>query len=155
MLHPGTGEPTKEWSLDGWQKVLHHLKMRNVRVVITGHGDREQQLANLLTKGTNGVTVQNSVGQLSFKQFCQTIAGASLVISVESVAAHIASNYQVPALIAAFGKTNLRRWQPLGEHTQLMNMQRDSKNSEKLFLECLDDLLNQQNITPNESFKTS
>ena len=155
VLHPGTGEPSKEWNLDGWQKVIDHLRMRNVRIVITGHGEREQELAAALTRGANGLAVENCVGQLSFKHFCQTIAGASFLISVESVAAHIASSYQVPTLIAAFGKTNLRRWQPLGEDTQLMNMQRDSKNSEKLFLEYLDDLLNQQNITPNESFKTS
>ncbi|BDT74654.1 hypothetical protein PKF022_03190 [Polynucleobacter sp. KF022] len=155
VLHPGTGEPSKEWSIDGWQKVLNHLKMRNVRVVITGHGEREQKIAKALAEGVNGIVVENWVGRLSFKDFCQTIAGARLLISVESVAAHIASNYKVPTLIAAFGKTNLKRWQPLGGLTQLIDMRQDSKKSEKLFFERLEVLLHQKNITLKEGIKAS
>jgi ADP-heptose:LPS heptosyltransferase len=154
VLHPGTGDPSKEWTLEAWQEVIRYLCQSNIRIVLTGHGEREEQFAQKLINGSNQCQIENRVGKLSFSQFCQAIAGAKLLVSLESVAAHIASAYQVPSLIAAFGKTNLKRWQPLGGCSQLIDMRQDAKASKHLFFECLQAMLDEQHIVPKEGSKT-
>jgi len=154
VLHPGTGDPSKEWTLEAWQEVVRYLSQSNIRIVLTGHGEREEQFAQKLINGSNQCQIENQVGKQSFSQFCQSIAGAKLLISVESVAAHIASAYQVPSLIAAFGKTNLKRWQPLGGCSQLIDMRKDSKKAKYLFFERLSVMLDEQHIVPKEASKT-
>lgn len=119
VIHPGTGNRDKEWDIPGWRAIAKEFIDRQIRVVITGHGPREEYLAREIS---DGLPIENYVGKLSFSEFCNWIEHASLLIGTESVAPHIASAYSVPSLVLALGKTDLVRWKPLGGKAEIIDM---------------------------------
>lgn len=116
VIHPGSGNPAKEWPIENWMEVVEHLSELGWNIVITGHGEREKKQADLLK--WNRCT--NLVGQLNFDQFAEVIARASFILCVDSVAGHIASAYDKDAVIIGNGLSKIERWQPLGKNSHLL-----------------------------------
>ena len=116
VIHPGSGNPAKEWPIESWMEVVQHLSESGWNMVITGHGEHEKKQADLLER--NRCT--NLVGQLNFDQFTGVIAGASAILCVDSVAGHIASAYDKDVVIIGNGLSKIERWQPLGKNSHLL-----------------------------------
>lgn len=116
VIHPGSGNPAKEWPLENWIEVIDALAQSDLGIVITGHGEREKKLADLL-KGNRCI---NLVGLLNFEQFTAVIAGANVVLCVDSVAGHIASAYDKNTVIIGNGLSNIERWHPLSKRSHLL-----------------------------------
>jgi ADP-heptose:LPS heptosyltransferase len=131
VVHPGSGDASKEWDTECWRQVLEFLLAHQVNVVITGHGKREEVLAQSIAVD---LKVENLVGKLSFAQFASCIEHASLVISLDSVAAHIASAHSVPAITLALGKTQIHRWLPLGSQATLLDWHSRKKSDDQKLL---------------------
>lgn len=110
VIHPGSGNPAKEWPVDHWTQVIRALAHYDVNIVITGHGEREKTQANLLANERS----INLVGKLHFDQFIGVLEGAQAVLCVDSVAGHIAAAYDKNVLMVANGLSKLERWHPLG-----------------------------------------
>lgn len=116
VIHPGSGNPAKEWPVANWIEVIDTLKQCDVDIVITGHGERERNQANLLM----GDRSTNLVGKLNFDQFIAVIEGAKAVLCVDSVAGHIAGAYDKRSIIIGNGLSDIERWQPLGKEVILL-----------------------------------
>ena len=84
--------------------------------MLTGHGERERNQADLLV---GGQTI-NLVGRLNFDQFISVIEGAKAILCVDSVAGHIAGAYNKNAVIIGNGLSKIERWSPLGEKIVLL-----------------------------------
>lgn len=116
VIHPGSGNPAKEWPIGNWSKVISALDQYELDIVITGHGEREAiQAASL----ANNQTI-NLVGRLNFDQFTGVVAGAEAVFCVDSVAGHIAGAYDKSAIVIGNGLSNIERWRPMGKRTHLL-----------------------------------
>ena len=116
VIHPGSGNPAKEWPIENWIEVIGALAPYKLDIVITGHGEREKNQVSLLS----GNRIINLVGQLNFDQFIGVIEGAKAVLCVDSVAGHIAGAYDRSSIIVGNGLSDIERWQPLGNKIILL-----------------------------------
>jgi heptosyltransferase II len=116
VIHPGSGNPAKEWPIENWMQVMCALAKYNIDIVITGHGEREKAQANLLVNDRS----MNLVDKLHFDQFSSVLEGAQAVLCVDSVAAHIAAAYDKNVLMVGNGLSKIERWHPLGEKIVLL-----------------------------------
>lgn len=116
VVHPGSGNPAKEWPIENWIEVIGTLAQYKFDIVITGYGEREKNQASLLL----GDRVINLVGRLNFDQFIGVIEGAKAVLCVDSVAGHIAGAYDKRSVIVGNGLSDIERWQPLGKEIILL-----------------------------------
>lgn len=116
VIHPGSGNSAKEWPIESWIEVIHSLAKLDLDIVITGHGEREKNQADLL-KGDRCI---NLVSLLNFDQFTAVIDGADAVLCVDSVAGHIAGAYNTNAVIIGNGLSQIKRWHPLGKKSHLL-----------------------------------
>ena len=138
VIHPGSGDSSKEWDVAYWREVVKFVLAKNYPVVITGHGKREELLAQEIAKD---LKVENLVGKLSFSQFSSYIEHARLVISVDSVTAHVASAHDVSAITLTLGKTELHRWTPLGNQATFLDWRSRDKSNDQALLANLKDLI--------------
>lgn len=115
VIHPGSGNPAKEWLLESWIEVIHSLAQLDLDIVITGDGEREKKQADML-KGNRCI---NLVGLLNFEQYTAVIANADAVQCVDSVAGHIASAFDKNTVIIGNGLSIIERWYPLGKKSRL------------------------------------
>ncbi len=124
VIHPGSGNPAKEWPLESWVRVINVLQTYPFNILITGHGEREAaQAATLIKKLINSSNVHNLVGQLNFDQFAKVISGAKAVFCVDSVAGHIAGSYEKSTVVVTNGLSKIERWHPLGKTVILLENQ--------------------------------
>ena len=121
LVHPGTAREEKFWPPAHWAALLNDLHARHgLPIVLTG-GDwnfEQQQIAEILS----GIhrPVLNLAGKLNLQQLAGVIAGASLAVTVDTAAMHLAAAFQVPQ-VALFGPTNPFHWAP--RHQQAVVLQ--------------------------------
>ena len=91
VFHPGAGNPSKEWGVEGWRDLLKHLSGK--KVVFTGQGEREDKMIKEIDK--NAISLSS---QLSFKDLTSLVARASLVVCVDTAIQHIAAAFDTPTV---------------------------------------------------------
>jgi len=129
VIHPGSGKVNKEWNTEGWIQIIYFLHQLGLSVLITGHGKREGLLAEeIIQQLDEPQEVKNLVGKLSFNDFSTCIKHATLLVSVDSVAGHIAAAHGTPEIILSLGKTDLNRWRPLADNARVFNWHNSQKN---------------------------
>ena len=107
VIHMGSGLRAKEWPLKKWAEVVSILSDHKVPIVFTGRGSREKE--NIHHFLPYGIDLSD---RLEWKEFCGVIAEAKVLVGVDSVAAHVAGAYSVPALVIYTGPDALEIWKP-------------------------------------------
>lgn len=113
VLHTGAGTRIKEWPAAQWRAIASALTARGVRVALTGAGPAQQALTASLASGLEGAA--NLCGQLGWDEFRWTLANARAVLSVDTVAMHLAAAAGTPTVAIMTGVDDPARWQPLGQ----------------------------------------
>lgn len=109
IVHMGSSNQAKEWETGKWILLIQRLQEQGHEVILTGKGKREAKLCDLVAKATSATNWSN---RLSWKEFTLAIQQAKLLISVDSVATHIAAAGLTPTVIL-FSATNLpEMWVP-------------------------------------------
>ncbi|MCU1634557.1 MAG: glycosyl transferase [Micrococcaceae bacterium] len=118
VVHVGAAYGSRLWPVERFAEVARTLASAGHRVVFTGSGkERARALAVADAAGLPEDTV--AAGQLPLDRFARLIAGASLVISADTGAAHLASAYARPSVVL-FGPAPASEWgPPPGPHTVL------------------------------------
>ena len=113
LLHPGTSNALKRWPTEKWIDLLARI---DGPVVLTGAGsaDREQ-IDAIRAARPNAVSLCDQV-DLDGLRF--VIRAARAVISVDSVAAHLAAAEGRPTVVIASAMTDPQHWIPMGAHVQ-------------------------------------
>lgn len=118
VIHPGAGRHEKEWSIDGWNYIIHELAvLRNIQIVITGYGSKDLNLANQLISHQNVINLTN---QLSFQEFSKVVSLSKIVIGVDSVACHLAAALSVKSISILKNSSSFDRWKPLGKKNHVV-----------------------------------
>ena len=118
-IHPTSNNPLFSWAIDDWVAVVRYLHQQGKSVVITGFGDKDQQIANAISRECP--QVKSFVNQLDWRGFVLMIKSADLVISVETVAAHIAALNHVKLIALYFGQSQENFWRPFGSNVELLS----------------------------------
>lgn len=116
VVHVGAAYPSRHWPVERFAAVVEELLGRGLRVLLTGN-DKERaralEVAALVDteSATAGARLLVVAGKLSLTQFLAAVAGASIVVSVDTGAAHLASAFGRPSVII-FGPATPAQWGP-------------------------------------------
>lgn len=114
VFHMGSGSTIKEWPISKWKSLGCLFSERQVRIVLTGVGKREKGIINAVKK-LDPIRFVDLCDQLDWKEFVSVIGGAGLVVTVDSVAGHIAAASGTPCIVIGNGLNPPAHWHPLSE----------------------------------------
>jgi ADP-heptose:LPS heptosyltransferase len=115
VVHMGAGAATKAWPEPRWHALLAALAGDGHRVVLTGAGDAECAAAERAARAAPGC--RSVAGALEWDAFAACVGGARLVVSADTVAAHLAAAAGVPSVVVSTGIANPHHFRPLGPST--------------------------------------
>jgi ADP-heptose:LPS heptosyltransferase len=104
--------------VSNWRLLSEALIADGNDLVFTGTGQRELENVSSVIDGLSNCI--NMCGVLSWYDFVSTIKNASLVICVESLAAHIAASFEINCVAIFSGMSNHNHWRPLSERVRLV-----------------------------------
>lgn len=110
VLHIGSGSALKDWPESSWAVLARELLAQGHRLVLTGTGAREKEKIERFRLEVPETL--DLCDRLKWKEFVEVIARARLLVASDSVAAHIASAVDTPAVVTGHGMTNLHLWRP-------------------------------------------
>ena len=119
-IHPGSGNPIKEWPPLYFSRLMDLLIQRNeASIVIFGGGDDVQTAQSIIEqmKYYNEDRVLSLAGKLSLKEFTDGITSCHLFIGNDSGPAHIAAAQGVPTFIIWSGIVPSQERVPTGLKT--------------------------------------
>lgn len=108
LFHVGSGDQKKEWDLSKWCDLVKQCKEKGIEVLLSGRGAREKKMIEAIGLA-GGIDLCD---QLSLKDLIQVIQKATAVVTVDSVAGHIASAFQIPSVVLFSGMNQLDLWAP-------------------------------------------
>jgi ADP-heptose:LPS heptosyltransferase len=108
VLHMGPSN-IRGWVPEKWLGVAAALKDQGYDLVITGGQGQEMEAARILGEK---IKVSDLTGRLSWQQFVTTIANATAVVTIDSVAGHVAACFDVPTVALTAGRQRISLWRP-------------------------------------------
>ena len=113
VLHPFSRWSYKEWPIQNYIALINHVGSRYpVSFVLTGAHEDTDRAAEILRGGASGI--HNLVGKSSLGELSGLLANCSLLIGIDSAAAHIAAAVGTPT-VTIFGPSSPVCWAPRGE----------------------------------------
>ncbi|HSI48431.1 MAG TPA: glycosyltransferase family 9 protein [Ideonella sp.] len=118
VLHMGSGSALKDWPEPSWQTLARRLVDEGCRVVLTGSGAGEKaRIVRLKDQVPEAIDLCD---RAKWGEFIEIVAGARLLVGVDSVAGHAAAAVGTPVVIARHGMNNLALWRPVGARSVLL-----------------------------------
>lgn len=103
IIHMGAGHPMKEWP--HWKELVQELPSP---LIFTGQGSREAALIQEVIR-PNDINLCN---QLTLPQFSSLICHAKQLLTVDTLAAHLASAHRTPCIAIFNGLNPTSLWAP-------------------------------------------
>lgn len=118
VIHVGAAFPSRLWPAERFAQVARRLSDGGHTVVFTGSAEERPRALEICTRAAlPGSAVL--AGELDLESFAACIAGARLVVSADTGAAHLASAFARPSVVM-FGPVGPERWgPPPGPHVVL------------------------------------
>lgn len=126
LFHMGAGAIHKNWLPEKWRILALRLVNEGWQIVFTGSGVEENNDIEFVAKGIDNCL--NLCGKLNWSEFVETIRNARIVVSVDTVAGHIAAALKRPIIVLANGVTNINHWRPLGEKVSVISHPLECEN---------------------------
>jgi ADP-heptose:LPS heptosyltransferase len=110
LLNPTAGWRQKSWLPDGWLRVLHALREAGAPSAIMTSASTDWQVGHCqeITRGA-GTLVRTFASGTTLENFLWLCANASMVLTVDGAASHLAAAFGVKNL-TLFGPTNIHNW---------------------------------------------
>lgn len=108
-VHPGSKDPTRRWSVEGFAGVARALASQGYQVVLTGGGS-ERRLANTVMARA-GIPCVNGTGT-SLGVLAVVLRGARLLVCNDTGVSHLAAALGLPSVVL-FTRSEPRCWGPL------------------------------------------
>jgi hypothetical protein len=110
IVHVGAGSPKRLWPLERWSAVVTYLESKRHRVVLTG-SNNERLLVAKVREATKLSKKRDRSGATGIMELAYLVAGAQLVLSVDTGISHLATCFQRPS-ITLFGPNSPNWWGP-------------------------------------------
>jgi len=108
VLHIGRGERLKNWPAAAWIELGQRLIGDGLRLVYTGEPS-EAANSESVRAALGGI---NLIGRLSLPGFATILSRARGLVSIDTVAGHLAACFQVPTAIIQNGVAPSNLWRP-------------------------------------------
>ena len=119
IVHMGTGNAIKEWPISSWLKLCKKLDQERYKLIFTGKGSKEQKMAEWVHSKLN--LSENLVNKLNWDQYLSYMENASLLLSVDTVAGHVASYFETPSVLIYTGINITEHWKPLNPKAVILS----------------------------------
>ncbi len=116
VLHIGPGERQKDWPAPAWIELGRRLIADGLRLVYTGESSEAAHCESVRT----ALGGENLVGRLSLRGFATILSRARGLISIDTVAGHLAACFRVPTAIVQNGTAPPIMWRPNQEFVRLV-----------------------------------
>jgi ADP-heptose:LPS heptosyltransferase len=111
----GSAARQKEWPMVRWVALAEHFAGRRYRIVFTGSANqRDLNEAIIARIGAPLQHLSRNAAGASLSETLSILAGAELVVSVDTGVMHLAAALDVP-LVALYGPSKAERWGPVSE----------------------------------------
>ena len=153
-LHPFSRWDYKEWPIQNYIRLIDYIGSRyQVSFVVTGAPEERHRAAEIRSSGT--VNVYNLAGRTDISELPGVLKKCSLLVGIDSAAAHIAASVNTPTTII-FGPSSPTNWAPRGKQHYVVSMDlpcvpcRRKGCDNSGVSRCLHELKPQEVITPVE-----
>jgi heptosyltransferase-2 len=114
VLHAGAGSIQKDWPIARWVQLARELLAAGERrVVLTGTGQRDARIAAEISAAVPQCS--SLVDQLEWAEFVEVVRRASLVVSADTSAAHVAAACATPHVVLFTGINDAAEFRPLSK----------------------------------------
>ena len=107
VLFPGASAQQKRWPAEYFAQVAQELHLRHgpaYRLVLAGSADDAPLARTIAQEAWMGVPFDNRCGRTDLPGLAALVAGAALLISNDTVAAHLAAQAGTPCLVVLMGE---------------------------------------------------
>jgi ADP-heptose:LPS heptosyltransferase len=125
-VHMGSADESKEWDVEKWIEFIRRLEAKGEKIVLTGKGKREGELCSYVAKATQAKDLSN---KLSWIEFVTIVQEAKTLISVDSVAVHIAAGSSTLTIGLFSGINEPRMWMPPSSFYRGVMMGKEGRSS--------------------------
>lgn len=151
VLHMGTTEVQKEWSTDHWATLARMLAHEGMTIVFTGRGEREAKAIQEVSSSFPHFI--NLCNQLNWSEFISVIKEAKMLISVDTVAVHLAAYFSTPCIALYFATYHPELWMPdYGSIHFLIEESPDIYLSDASFFKQCKNITQVAKITPHDVY---
>jgi heptosyltransferase I len=119
IVNPCGSKPSKNWTLNGYRKLLSMLLEKGEKVVLTG-GPSEDEKA-FCGQIAQGFDVISLVGKTSLEELLSVIGEAKLVVSPDTGPAHMATVMDTP-VVTLFALSNPNRTGPYNDLDKVVSV---------------------------------
>lgn len=117
VLHPGTGNPAKQWGSGKWRELARRMAEAGLRIAVTGSG-AESGLASEIAGGIPGIA--DLSGSLTVRQLAVLLRSSQRLVCLDSLAAHLGSAAGTETFVICSGISDPSRWAPVGPNVRLL-----------------------------------
>lgn len=117
VFHVGAADDFRDWPAGRWRALAEAFIARGHTPVFTGMGPRDAALIGEITAGLGGCV--SLCDRLSWGGFVAAVAGARLLVCVDTVAGHVAAAAGTPCAVITAGRWPYL-WRPLGPVTRVL-----------------------------------
>jgi len=110
VVHVGAAYGSRSWPAERFATVAGVLAAAGREVVLTGSG-AERDRASSVAAAAGLPEPANLAGRTDLAELAALVAGAALVVTVDTGAAHLATAYGTPSVVL-FGPAPVARWGP-------------------------------------------
>jgi ADP-heptose:LPS heptosyltransferase len=114
----GAGLALKEWPAERWRELVQRLAAEGHHLVFTGTGEDQARKIRAAIADQPGCT--DLCDRLSWPEFVAVTASARLVLTVDSVAGHLAAAGGTPVVVLMSGMNRIEQWKPLAERVSVV-----------------------------------
>lgn len=110
IVHVGAGSPARVWPSERWLEVVEYLESTGHIVVLTG-SRAEGALVKRVRRGAGLASERDRSRTDDIMELVYLVAGARLVLSVDTGVSHLATTFRRPA-VTLFGPVSPAWWGP-------------------------------------------
>ena len=122
VVHAPSSNEIKQWPVHYWIKTVEQLLSHDYHVVLTGAGERDEQIvAQIVEQVPTSARLINVVGQLSLAQTSTLLKRSQGFVGPDSGPGHMASGYPIP-IVSIISVAPASMWSPWPYH---MPVERD------------------------------
>lgn len=118
VIHMGAGDNQKKWPIEKWKKLATQLASVGETLFFTGKGEEENGMIEEVTQGLSHT--HNLCDQLNWNAFAALIQRASLLVTVDTSAGHVAAAVGTPAVVLFTGIAPTQVWRPFAPNISVL-----------------------------------
>lgn len=115
-IHANSSIAAKEWEIEKWAEIITYINSKTDCSFISLGEKSEKTIYEALQQMT-GIKIHNFCGKTTLRESIEVYKQASLLITVDTAAAHLAAAGGINDIIVLYGPSDESQWKPISDHS--------------------------------------